>query len=135
MSALGMRPKYDSVKFEKKGDGAKGTIVEFDDVQMTKWKSNPPVPLFWDEAKTRPKMQTRVTIETAPGVESSRVNIWVKPGDQAKAVRDALVAVGARDIEVGAEFGCWMTGTREGQGAQPAKTYRAEYEPPFDPTA
>lgn len=137
MSAIAPRPKYDSVKFGKVGDSVTGTILEFEDVQMTVFNSNPPVPRYWDEAKTRPMLQTKVVLATDPAQgRSAPVALWVKPGNMMNAVRDAVIASGAKDVEVDGIISVTFTGTEPSKGGgQDAKCYSATYEAPFDPTA
>jgi hypothetical protein len=134
MSAIAPRPKYDSVKFTMVGDTVTGTILEFEDVQMTVFNSSPPIPRFWDEAKVRPMLQTKVVLEV-PG-RTAPVALWVKPGNMMNAVRDAVIKAGAKDVEVDGIINVTFTGTEPSKGGgQDAKTYTAVYEAPFDPTA
>lgn len=135
MTALAPRPKYDSVKFTNPGDSVTGLIVDFADAPVNVYNSNPPIPEYWDEAKTRPKMQTRVTVQVEGRHEP--VNLWVKPGAMTNAVRDALTAAKAGDIEADGIIS--MTYVRNDPDsknpANPKKLFAATYEPPFDPTA
>lgn len=46
------------------------------------------------------------------------------------AIRDAILAVGARGLEHGADLWITFTGHEAGEGAQPAQTWSAVYVPP-----
>jgi hypothetical protein len=126
VSALAGGPSYDTVKFRNVGDTASGRIIDFADVQERDF--NTKEPKFWDEAKTRPILQVRITLETIPGDKDSRKNLYVSGQRMRQAVKGALAASGASDISPQSKIAVQFTGF-DGQ----AKTYTATYEP-FDPT-
>lgn len=127
MSALAGGVSYDTAKFRNVGDSVSGRIIDFADVQERDF--NTKEPKFWDEAKTQPILQVRITLETKPGDASSRVNLYVSGQRMKRAVREALAAAGVDDISPQSDIAVTFTGY---EGA--AKCYKATYSP-FDPTA
>lgn len=74
-------------------------------------------PEFWDEAKTQPKQQVVITIQTDkrdPGIEGDdgRRNIYIKWwGDQRKELVRGVKAAGDSDTRVGGKFAARKAGT------------------------
>lgn len=122
MTALAGKNYPPAARFGDVGSSVSGTIVDFNDLQVTDFATKEPK--HWKNGD--PVMQTRVTLSQPDG---SQVSLYVKPGRMMGAVRDALKLAKADDIEVGATLSMTFTGTEQGKGAQPAKTYSAVYEP------
>jgi hypothetical protein len=127
MTALAGGPGYDTVKFRNVGDFAEGRVIDFADVQERDFTTKEPK--WWDDAKTQPILQTRVTLETKPGDADTRVNLYVSGKRMKEAVRAAFATAGVADITPQSHLMIRFTGY-DGQ----AKTYQASYTP-FDPTA
>lgn len=74
-------------------------------------------PEFWDDAKTQPKQQVVITIQTDkrdPGIEGDdgRRNIYIKWwGDQKKELVRVVKAAGDTDTRVGGKFAARKAGT------------------------
>lgn len=141
MSILAGGVTYPAVKFQHPGESVVGRIIEFKDVpendyntKLPKWwgENGKPVALPAEEAQARnlrPVEQCKVTLETRPGDQASRVNLYISGQRMVRAVRQALAAKGANDLSVMSDLSVTYTGN-EGM----AKVYAANYEP-FDPTA
>jgi hypothetical protein len=125
MTALAGRNYPPAARFGDTGSSVSGIIADFNDLQVTDFASKEPK--FWKNGD--PVMQTRVSLIQPDG---SQVSLYVKPGRMMGAVRDALKEADKADIEEGAKLTVTFTGTEQGKGAQPAKTYTAAYEPDDD---
>jgi len=122
-----------SATFEK-GDRYEGEILSKSVRQQTDFKTKKP--LFWDDG--RPREQMVVSIQTdldepdEDGGEDDGVrNLYIKYKMKeavAKAVREA----GEKKLEIGGWLAVECVGTEKPKtrGAQGAKLYEAEYEPP-----
>lgn len=97
--------------------------------------------LWWDDAKTRPKMQLVLSIDSTLGAVAERVDtnddgrrrlFVMDAGDLNKAVKAALLQVGARSLQRGGVLYVCNTGRRPSKmkGGQPARTFQAAYQPP-----
>lgn len=133
MTALASGPSLDSVKFRNVGDSVSGRIIDFADVQEREFADNPATGVKKGDPKTwpdgNPVMQVRITLETRPGDQASRMNLYVSGKRMKGAVRAALAGSGAEDISPQSELSVTFTGY---EGV--AKCYTATYTP-FDPTA
>lgn len=126
-----------SFKFDTIGATAKGTIVSLD---MQQQRSMAGDPLYWDDAKTQPKMQLRIVLDTGiieePDDDGQRA-IYVK-GNMQQAVRDAIKAAGVDKIEEGGTLAVQYTGDGNAPktGLNKPKLYKAQYkQPSVTPTA
>ncbi len=113
MSALAGGVSYPGVKFLTPGDAVTGKILDFNDLQVTDFSSGQPK--SWNDGQ--PMMQTRITLEKDGG---EKVSLFIKPGRMMKAVREAIKAAGAKDIDEDGVITVTFTGTEPGKGAQPA---------------
>lgn len=97
--------------------------------------------LWWDEAKTRPKMQLVLSIDSTLGAAAERVDanddgrrrlFVMDAGDLNRAAKAALLQVGARSLQRGGVLYVCNTGRRPSKmkGGQPARTFQAAYQPP-----
>jgi hypothetical protein len=127
-----------SFKFTPIGAIAKGSIVSLDMQQQNDFESG--APLWWDEAKTQPRKQLRIVLQTDEHNgedDDGRRAIYVK-GQMQQAVRDAIKKAGADKIEEGGMLAVKYVadGTPPKKGLNPPKEYVAQYEPPsVTPTA
>lgn len=121
-----------SFKFDAPGATTKGTIVSLEMQQQRDIKNNQPK--FWDDAKTQPMMQLRIVLQTDERDgedDDGQRAIYVK-GNMQQAVRDAVKAAGATQIEEGGTLAVQYVkdGTATTVGFNPPKEYRAQYAPP-----
>ena len=121
-----------SFKFENLNDVAKGTIESLELQQQRGFENGEP--LFWDDAKTQPKMHLRVVLETDlrdSDDDDGRRAIYVR-GQMQSAVRDAIKAAGVDKIEEGGILAVqWhANGDPPKKGLNPVKLYKAQYKPP-----
>lgn len=120
-----------SAKFPTIGTTVKGTVVSSTVAQQTDYTSGKPK--FYDDGN--PMMQVVVTLQTAerdPAVENDDGlrKVYVR-GQMTKAVSDALRTAGAK-LANGGTLAVQYTGDKpaEKAGLNPAKQYRAQYQPP-----
>lgn len=119
MSILAGGVSYPTVKFKTVGDSVAGRIVAVADVQATEFGSSNPA--FWPDGS--PKMQAKLTLETEPGNEESRVNLYITPSKNMRnPVRAAIAAAGRSDVQVGDDIALTFTGY---EGV--AKVFQASY--------
>ena len=124
-----------SFKFTNIGAIAKGEIVSLDMQQQNDFESG--APLWWDEAKTQPRMQLRIVLATdeRDGDDDGRRAIYVK-GQMQAAVRDAIKKAGADKIEEGGTLAVKYDSDGEppksasGKPLNPPKQFVAQYQPP-----
>lgn len=123
-----------SFKFKQIGSTVKGQIISLDMQQQNDFESG--APLWWDEAKTQPRMQLRIVLQTDEHDEEisnddGRRAIYVK-GQLQQAVRDAIKKAGADKIEEGGMLAVKYVadGKPPKKGLNPPKEYVAQYEPP-----
>lgn len=127
-----------SAKFETPGDTVSGTLLEIGDEQQAR-KYSPTGdggPDFWDDEKTRPKMQRKFVVQSTPDPvdpEDDGVrNIWAvvagKPGGLYAAINDAVKNATA----LGGTLTVVFTGTdpQSKNPANPRKLYAASYTDP-----
>lgn len=110
-----------------------GRILDRKLAQQTDIKG---VPLWWDDAQTRPREQLVVTVQTTlrdNADDDGRRRFFVK-GDLQYTVRDAVQAVGAPGIQIGGELYVARTGkdTPKERGLDGAWLHRARYIPATD---
>jgi hypothetical protein len=113
-----------TAKFSGIGDTISGTIFSAVDVQERDFRTKTPK-TFSDG---NPILQVRVTLERPSG----KVDFYVTGKNMKAAVREAVVAAGASDLEPMAFLSVTRSGGR-GEAGDPY-TYTAKYVP-FDPTA
>lgn len=111
-----------SASFGAVGDAVAGVIVAFEDYQELDFYTKEPKVY---EKSGDPVMGVRITLEQTPGDGDSRITLWAKGKLQLTAIRQAVKAAGARDLEVGADLAVTFTGY---QGR--AKTFQAAYARP-----
>ncbi|QFG08456.1 hypothetical protein SEA_GUANICA15_70 [Mycobacterium phage Guanica15] len=121
-----------SGKFGSHGDTVGGPIaVEPEQRQQTDYKTGEG--LTWKDGS--PRMQLVVTVQTDlrdPEVEDDdgKRRLFVK-GEMRKAVQKAVIAAGARGLDVGGELYVTYTGDGEKKGnLDPPKLYSATYTKP-----
>lgn len=121
-----------SGKFSTPGDVVGGAIaIEPEQRQQTDYKTGEG--LTWKDGS--PRMQLVVTVQTDlrdPEVEDDdgKRRLFVK-GEMRKAVQKAVIAAGARGLDVGGELHVTYTGDGEKKGnLDPPKLYSATYAKP-----
>lgn len=128
-----------TAKFETVGASITGTVVAAEARQRTDLDTGKPA--TWDNGD--PQMQVVITLATDerdpddPDDDGHR-NVYVKAwGPQLRALRDAVRASGAKDIEAGGVF----TATYSGDGERPKphmsppKLFTYTYQPPVPGTS
>lgn len=127
--------------------GVKGQVLAISEPrQAYKYNINKQAPKvldFWDAEKTRPKMEVVLDLQTElrepsedgtadDGRRKIVVTVDYKRGGKLAAIQDAMQAVGADDIEVGAFLALWFTGyDPDSQNSDnPRKLYQANYQRP-----
>lgn len=116
-----------------------GEVTHVEAVQFKDYESDELE--FWDDAKTQPKMQMRIVVNTGvldPMVENDTGEraIYIKWwGDQRTACMDAVKAAGAKSVEVGGKFAAKLMGTKPttsntGKALNDAKIFGYQYQPP-----
>lgn len=130
-----------SASFENLGDSVEGTITALEVTQQTDFDSGDP--LYWDDAKTQPRQQLVVTLQTEErnaeiedddGVRKVYVKGAKKAGSRSlhDATASAVRAVKAKGLKVGG----WIRYTFDGEeppakrGMSPRKLYSAVYRAP-----
>ena len=121
-----------SFKFGAIGATAKGTI-ESAEIQQQR-SIDDGSPLFWDDAKTQPKNQVRIILQTDEhdgDDDDGRRAIYVK-GQMQNAVRDAVIAAGVDKLEEGGTLAVqyYDDGEPPKRGMNAPKLYKAQYKPP-----
>lgn len=101
-------------------------------LQGTDYKTQQP--LFWDEAKTQPKMNAVLNVEVLAGPHSvgEERSVWAKkPGDLFTAIANAQIEAGAQ-ITTGGILYIRLKGETPHKDPKnnPIKNYEAVYEPP-----
>ncbi|AEK09876.1 hypothetical protein FGG30_gp066 [Mycobacterium phage Pixie] len=121
-----------SAKFKSHGDVVGGVIaVEPEQRQQTDLNTNEP--LTWKDGS--PRMQLVVTVQTDlndPEIEDDdgMRRLFVK-GEMRKAVQKAVIAAGAKGLDVGGELFVTYVGDGEKKGnLTPPKLYSATYKKP-----
>lgn len=130
-------------KAEHMGVVQGGTILEIGEPQQaTKYTrdGSQGAPDFWDDEKTRPKMQVKITLQTTErdGSDSDdgKRGLYVlengKPGGMLHAIRTAVVQAGQDDLQVGAKLELVYTSNdpESANPDNPRKLYEARYTPP-----
>lgn len=108
------------VKFQTLGDSVAGRIVAVEDYQEKVFGS--------EELKTYPKtgdpvMGVKITLETNPGDESTRVTLWAHGKNMMQSIAQAFRAAGVSDIRVGDDMAVTWSGM-DGR----AKAYQSVYD-------
>jgi hypothetical protein len=121
-----------SFKFAPIGAIAKGTIESIEIQQQRSIDDG--ALLFWDDAKTQPKKQVRIVLQTEDrddGDDDGRRAIYVK-GQMQNAVRDAVIAAGADKLEEGGTLAVQYVSDGEPpkKGMNAPKQYKAQYKQP-----
>lgn len=132
---MGGGGKYFSWKDVPEGTTITGTVNgDIAQSQQTHIQSNEP--LFWDPAKTRPKMQIIIPLDTSlrnDTEDDGKRTLWVNEASNMQAaIRDAVKTAGASSIAQGGTLSVTFTGTRPSQtaGFNPVKLFSATYQPP-----
>ena len=115
-------PKSFFTADSKPGDTVSGTVKSVDVRQVTDFKTREPKK--WDDGS--PMMQIIVVLDTGEVIEPDGVSVYIKTwGQQIKALRTALSAVGAEDLEVGELFTATYVGDEKSKtrGHSPSKVY------------
>jgi hypothetical protein len=128
MSALAPRAKYPSFSFSQPGAKIRGVISQPPEDRQARVYGKDELD-WWDDDKTQPVMQTRIVLRVSDGTEYA---IYPKAGSRmAKAITGAIIAAGAKDLEVGGELEVSFPRFGEGKNpAMPPKEYEASYVPP-----
>lgn len=121
-----------SFKFDVIGTTCKGTIESLEMMQQRSIDDGSLA--FWDEAKTQPKMQLRIVVETDErdgDDDDGRRAVYAK-GEMQKAIRDAIKAAGCDKIEEGGTLAVqfYAEGDAPKRGMNKPKLYKAQYKPP-----
>lgn len=129
-----------SWKFTNPGDTHTGTITEVSDArQATEYGSNELA--YWDNERTRPKMQVAVTLDTTErdpqdANDTGKRTLWVvedgRSGSILSAIRQAVHQAGAGTIDIGGQLTVAFSGfdPNSKNPANPRKIYSASYVPP-----
>jgi hypothetical protein len=129
-----------SAKFDKPGDKIKGIVLASELAPQTDIKTKKA--LYWDEERTRPKMQVIVTLQTderdpeVAGDDGAR-RVYIK-GHMEQAMRQAIAAVGWRGKPLeGGELGVKYVkdGIPPERGFNPPKEYIVIFTPPANQAA
>lgn len=126
-----------SAKFKAHGDTVGGVITE-EPAQQQQRDLETQELMNWKDGN--PRMQLVVTIQTDlrdPAIEDDdgKRRLYVK-GELKKAVQQAVIAAGARGLDVGGELHVTYTGDGEKTGhLTPPKLYSARYVKPSDSAA
>lgn len=131
-------------KFDTVGDTVKGTVVDVDVRQCTKFGTTEPE--FWDNGD--PKEQLVITLQTdlsdGGADDDGKRRIYApKPSNMLQAIGKALKDAGAKvgqgsaKLDVGGTLAVRFTGQRphEKPGFNPIKEYAAAYAPPANSAA
>lgn len=121
-----------SFKFDAIGATCKGAIESLDLQQQRSIDDG--APLFWDDAKTQPKMQLKivlVTEERDSDEDDGRRAVYAK-GEMQKAIRDAIKNAGADKIEEAGTLAVqyYADGEPPKRGMNAPKLYKAQYKTP-----
>ena len=118
------------VSFPDIGDTVKGTVLSSEVWQQTKLEDGSL--LYWDDEKTRPRLQLVVTLDVGDAGDSdtSERRLFAK-GEMLKAIKQA-VKDGGGALTNGGELTVRYTGDGEQKvkGYNPPKLYKAKYTPP-----
>jgi hypothetical protein len=111
--------RFPSVTFNTPGDSVTGRILATEDYQETIYDgSGKGKPRFCPNSGN-PVMGVRITLETAPGYDTSRMVLWAQGKNLMQSIVRAIRAAGASDVTVGDFLTVTMTGD--------ADAYQAEY--------
>lgn len=110
---------HDGFKFANIGDTCKGTISEL-----------PKVVEFTSKFTNQQERQLVIPVTDDTGATHA---VWVKAGFAASAVQDALTEANAPGLEVGGKFAMQLVELRDTGKGNPAKVYKAQYQPPAAP--
>lgn len=123
---------YTAVKFKAVGDAIAGRIIAFEDYQEKEYADDQARGVKKGDPKTYPSgdpiMGTKISLETNPGDESSRVTLWAQGKLMLAAIAAAVRGSERADIAVGDDLAVTFTGY-DGR----AKAYSAAYSPADSP--
>lgn len=68
-------------------------------------------------------------------VEGDEVTLWIKPGAQAAAIRDAIAKANASGLSDGGVLAVQFSDTRDTGKPEPVKLYAAQYQAPVPAVA
>lgn len=123
-----------SASFKNHGDFVSGEIIDFDRFQQRDFDSQEP--LFWDEAKTQPRMQIVISLQTPDQDDEDDDgirNVYIKePSQSLAAFRTALSKARVKRIEIGGILNVRFVSTDEPKrkGASGQKQFAFGYRPP-----
>lgn len=134
MSGFLLGGKVPALKFATVGTEHTITVTDEPELrQQTDFDSGEP--LFWDDARTQPRMQLVITGEVDEsaregGDDDGLRRLYVK-GELQKAMGQALRESGAKTIEPGGKVWVRYTGDGTASGRKnPPKLYKAAYKAP-----
>lgn len=109
---------YPAVKFAEVGDTVRGKILD-----------DPKVISRPNLNDGKPEDNLVINLDTT-GNEDGYRTLWVRFGALATAIKEAVREAGASGIAEGGELAVKFTELRDTGKPQPAKIYKAKYEPP-----
>lgn len=115
------------------GTVVKGIVLDADVMQCRNFETNEPE--WWDEARTQPKQQLVVTLQTElsdSDDDDGRRKLYAKkPGEMLTAIHSVSLGAG-KPLRPGGELAVQFTGTRphDNPRLNDIKLYRAQYNPP-----
>lgn len=110
-----------AVKFENVGDSITGIISGALSERQAQYNGQPRT-----TKKGQPVMEVVVPITDQMGNERT---LYVSAWRMKRAIQDAVMVAGAKDIEQGGMLTVTFSGHEQGEGAQPAKAFTAQYTP------
>lgn len=139
-----------TAKFLQVGDSCTGTIVEIGQTQRTEFKRDGSIgdPMFWSGGKpvagaevdprsgqpNQPVMDHVITLETGQPDENGETQrrIFVKGKSELASIKEACIAAGVRDVELGGKLQkTWASGGRPGGAdVDNPRVYSYRYAPP-----
>lgn len=111
-----------AVKFNNIGDSVYGRISGPLSERQATYNGTPRT-----TKKNQPVMEVVVPLVDADGNERT---LYVSAWRMKRAITDAVVVAGAKDIEEGGLLTVTYSGTEQGEGSQPAKTFTVQYTAP-----
>jgi hypothetical protein len=110
---------FQAVKFANVKDHVIGTIITEPKTVMRESLNKPGTQ----------EEQLPINLDT-DGTDEGRRTLWVRKGFLAGAVKEAVIASGAPGLQVGGKLTVQHTELRDTGKVQPAKVFKAKYEPP-----
>lgn len=110
---------YQAVKFPNVKDHVVGTIIAEPTTVMRDSLNQPGTQ----------EEQLPINLDT-DGTEEGYRTLWVRKGFLAGAIKDAVLAAKAPGLQAGGKLTVQFTEERDTGKVQPAKVFKAKYEPP-----